>query len=594
MDRCGWNGKIKDFLKLTEGSFLGRLVQFIPDAKELQITAWKDCYHLLHNVFPKVISKIACSEWSIIFEYELPREGGRRPDVLLLLPGRLVVLEFKMKSSLLAEDTEQLTGYLRDLRGYHSTVSDHKLKVSGSIVLTKATDNTATAITKKAFYKISGENGLVKFLVACGKNQDQVVISCQQFLEGRYEPLPTILEAARLILKNEPLPNIRKVNNTNIPNVVNDIKNVITTAMETKSNHLILVTGVPGSGKTLVGLQLAHEEQDAIYLSGNGPLVNVIQDGLDNRTLVQPLLNYKREYLSYGNIPSEHIIIFDEAQRAWDAEKMQKPISEPDLIIEMAMKEKDWAVVVGLIGEGQEIHEGEESGISLWNEAIKKGQWIVHSSDNLDGLFPNSQQHIIIPSYNLTHTLRTHAAIDWHKWVEDLFQCNFTNLKDLTLSIMQNGSNLYVTRNLEKARTFVQGIYQETTKQYGCLVSSKGYRRGTIPILEDKSQYVAYFNHTNSAYYSSRLNHFATEFQTQGLELDLGVLLWGYDFRFENGQWINYYQDRRLKNPYQIRENSYRVLLTRGRDGTIIAIPNDPKLDNTFDLFMSLGVPVLN
>jgi hypothetical protein len=593
MERCGWYGKVKDFLKLNESSFIESLIHFIPDANELQIAAWKDCYHFLQDVFPEVISKINCSEWGIIFEYELPREGGRRPDVLILLPGRLVVLEFKMKSSLLTADAEQLTGYLRDLRGYHSAVSDHKLKVSGSIVLTKATDNTATAITKKAFYKITGENGLARFLVACGKNQKQVAISCQQFLDGQYEPLPTILEAARLILKNEPLPNIRKVNNTNIPNVITDIKKVIKSAKETKTNHLVLVTGVPGSGKTLVGLQLAHEEQDAIYLSGNGPLVNVIQDALDNRTLVQPLLNYKREYLSYGNIPSEHIIIFDEAQRAWDAEKMQKPMSEPDLIIEMAMKEKEWAVVVGLIGEGQEIHEGEESGLSLWNHAIKKGQWIVHSSNNLDGLFTKSQQHIIKPSYNLTHTLRSHAAIEWHKWVEDLFQCNFLDLRELTLSVMQNGLNLYLTRSLEKARTLVQGIYQDTKKQFGYLVSSKGYRRRSIPILEGKSQYIAYFNHPKSGYYSSRLNHFATEFQTQGLELDLGILLWGYDFRFENGQWVNYYQDRRLKNPYQIRENSYRVLLTRGRDGTVIVIPNDPILDNTYDLLVSLGIPVL-
>lgn len=499
-----------------------------------------------------------------------------------------------MKTSLIVEDVEQLTGYLRDLRGYHSAVSNHNLKVSGSIVLTKAHDHTATAITRKAFYKITSEDGLAKFLVACVKNQKKVVISCQQFLDGRYEPLPTILEAAHLIIKNEPLPNIRKVNNTNIPNVINDINEVIKTAKETKTNNLVLVTGVPGSGKTLVGLQLAHEEQDAIYLSGNGPLVNVIQDALENRTLVQPLLNYKREYLSYGNIPSEHIIIFDEAQRAWDAEKMQKPMSEPDLMIEMALKEKEWAVVIGLIGEGQEIHVGEESGLSLWNHAIKNGKWVVHSSNNLDGFFPYSQQHIIKPSYNLTHTLRSHAAIEWHKWVEDLFQCHFSELKDLTLAVMQNGLNFYVTRSLEKARTVVQSVYQGTTKQYGYLVSSKGFRRGTIPILEDKSQYVAYFNHTNSVYYSSRLNHFATEFQTQGLELDLGILLWGYDFRFENGQWVNYYQDRRLKNPYQIRENSYRVLLTRGRDGTVIVIPNDPTLDNTYDLFVSLGVPVLN
>jgi hypothetical protein len=147
------------------------------------------------------------------------------------------------------------------------------------------------------------------------------------------------------------------------------------------------VTGVPDAGKTLVGLQLAHTEQNSIYLSGNGPLVDVIQDSLNDTTLVQALFKYKREFLLHGIVPSEHIIIFDEAQRAWDAEKMQKNFSEPDLIIQLTLKDKSWSVVVGLIGEGQEIHEGEESGLGLWNQAIKNGEWIVNSSERLQGQF---------------------------------------------------------------------------------------------------------------------------------------------------------------------------------------------------------------
>ncbi|WP_142292141.1 DNA/RNA helicase domain-containing protein [Bacillus sp. OV166] len=136
---------------------------------------------------------------------------------------------------------------------------------------------------------------------------------------------------------------------------------------------------------------------------------------------------------------------------------------------------------------------GFPSGLSLWNQSIKKGHWIVHTSDILDGLFPYSQQHIIKPTYNLTHTLRSHAAIEWHKWVEDLFQCHFSDLKESTSFVIQNGLNLYVTRSVEKARTMVQSVYQDTTKQYGNLVSSKGFRRGTLPILEDKSHYVCLF-----------------------------------------------------------------------------------------------------
>lgn len=439
MYRYGWHGTINNFLKLELESFLESLKDFIQDHSPEQVTAWTDCFYFLHNVFRQVSGTIDCLQWGLIFEYELPREGGRRPDVLLLVPGRLVVLEFKMKNILTVADAEQLTGYLRDLKGYHSSVSKYNLTVTGSVVLTKANGGTAIPIKQKGFYKISGEEGLYKFLLVCGKKQDRSSITNEQFLEGLYEPLPTILEAARLIMKNEPLPNIRRVNNTNIPNVINDIKEIVQTARESSTHHLVLVTGVPGAGKTLVGLQLAHNELDSIYLSGNGPLVNVLQDALNDRTLVQPLLSYKREYLNHGNIPLEHVIIFDEAQRAWDPEKMKKSFSEPDLIVEMALKEKEWSVVVGLIGEGQEIHEGEESGLPLWNHAIKNGEWSVHSSENLQGCFPNSKGHTIKPSLNLTHSLRSHASIEWHKWVENLFHSNFEEVRKLTSKVLANG-----------------------------------------------------------------------------------------------------------------------------------------------------------
>ncbi|MBP1950058.1 DNA/RNA helicase domain-containing protein [Virgibacillus litoralis] len=590
MNRCGWYGNTEEFTGLDFEYFISNMKDFINDPSEEQINAWVDCFHFLQNVFKQVQSEIDCLNWGLIFEYELPREGGRRPDVLLLIPGRIVVLEFKMKNMSTSSDVEQLTGYLRDLRGYHNTINKFNLQVSGSLVITKAKQqDRIIAMKNKEIYRITDEVNLGKLLMKYD-NIEGYQISCEQFLTGKYEPLPTILEAASLIMKNEELPNIRKVNNTNIPLALREIKQVIQIAKETKTHHLVLIAGVPGAGKTLIGLQLAHEEKEAIYLSGNGPLVNVLQDYLNDRTLVQALYNYKREFLSYGNVPPEHIVVFDEAQRAWDSEKMNKPFSEPELIIEMAKKQKEWSVVVALIGQGQEIHTGEESGLKLWNQAIANGSWFVHSDNRLNGYFPNAQEHYSKSFLNLNNTLRNHASIEWHSWVENLFKSNFDSVKPITPRLMSNGINLYVSRNLKAIKNLVSKTYSGTNKQYGYLVSSKGYQKSPLPTVNKKNEYVSYFNHPNSPFYSSRLNYAATEFQTQGLELDLGILCWGYDLQFVNDKWVNSHQDNRLKDPFQIRINSYRVLLTRGRDGTIIYIPDDRKLDSIHNLFLSLGV----
>jgi hypothetical protein len=596
--RCGWSGTIHQFLHVEEAKFIGQLTEFVGEAKDEQVEAWRDCYHILQKTFLPYEHE----NWQLIFEYELPREGGRRPDVLLLIPGELLVMEFKMRGNPRSSDWEQLSSYVRDFNHYHDSVAMHSLRVRGALVLTFINEAKMVANKEKRLY-LASASGLVDFIAWVKKSAKGEVVGIQEFLKAQYDRIPTIVEAARAIMKHEPIPSIRKVNNTNIPQVLDTLSSIVEEARTSRTHHLVLLTGVPGAGKTLVGLQFSHMVDGAVYLSGNGPLVDVLQDALGNKTFVQALKNFKCEYLKHGAIPKETILIFDEAQRAWDSKKMKKDFSEPDLMVQIAQDQKEWCVIIGLIGEGQEIYEGEEGGLSLWNTAIRNGQWTVHSKEYLVGQFPNAIQHEIHPHLNLNVSLRSHLALGLHSWVHHLLSGNINQVKNETQQLKQDRFTLYVSRDLEKIKAFIHQRYQGQDKQIGLVTSSRreyGIRQ-PYPFVKGlpvgsrytTKPYVSYYNHAESDYFSSKLQFAASEFETQGLELDLAVVCWGYDLTWNGREWVDHFKDRNLINPKRIRLNSYRVLLTRGRDGMIIYIPDIPHLDATFELYKELGVAEL-
>lgn len=597
--RCGWAGSIAQFLYVEESEFIVQLTDFVGEAKDEQVEAWRDCYHVLHKVFQSFENE----DWQLIFEYELPREGGRRPDVLLLIPGELLVMEFKMRGNPRSSDWEQLSSYIRDFNHYHESVAKHSLQVRGVLVLTFIHEAKILPNNEKRLYLASG-SGLVNFIAMVKKNAKGKIVNGQEFLQAQYDRLPTIVEAARAIMQHEPIPSIRKVNNTNIPQVLDTLSSIVEEARTTRTHHLVLLTGVPGAGKTLVGLQFSHMVDGAVYLSGNGPLVDVLQDALGNKTFVQALKNFKWEYLKHRVIPNEHIFIFDEAQRAWDSKKMKKDFSEPDLMVQIAQDQKEWCVIIGLIGEGQEIYEGEEGGLPLWNTAIRNGHWTVHSNENLVGQFPHANTHEIHQHLNLNVSLRSHLALGLHSWVHQLLTGNFNEVKTETQQLKQDRFTLYVSRDLGRIKAFIHQRYQGQDKQIGLVASSRreyGIRQPYpfvkgLPVGSRYSTkpYVSYYNHAKSDYFSSTLQFAASEFETQGLELDLAVVCWGYDLTWNGREWVDHFKDRNLINPKRIRLNSYRVLLTRGRDGMIIYIPDIPHLDVTYRLFKEIGLDELD
>ena len=582
MNNFGWKGSLVDFIEADRDEIVNSLCmhiynQTLKEAKQnpneestiSQIKSWYDCIAYLKEEIPY----FKHMPGFLIFEYEILRSGRRRPDVLLFLPGEVLVLEFKRYSNVNDPEYAQTSFYIRDIQQYHSTVQEFALKVRGALVVTTE-EKEFQQIPDYQIYQL-GKRGLRELTNRVGKHiTANSLISAEQFLEGTYQPLPTIIESARAIMRDEPLPQIKTLKSSNFNTVVAEVKSIIEMAQQNQTHHLVLVSGVPGAGKTFVGLTLAHEIDKAVYLSGNGPLVDVLQDSLKNKTFVQALFGYKTDYLKYNRVPDEHVLIFDEAQRAWDAKRMKINKSEPDVMIEIA-KQKTWSVVVGLIGEGQEIHIGEEGGIGLWNEAIKDKSFHVHAKHHQQ-VFSYAYSYHENQQLHLNTSLRTHNALMYFEWVEAFINNDREKCKILEEKLRKERFTLKILDNLQEAKEYVQKIYEGTDKTYGIVASSSiKYPKG-VKLVPTSARYVIpkahvqYFNYPESEYYCKRLDYAATEFQVQGLELDMAIVCWGNDLSWENGKCKAEFLRKGAEDPEQLKLNVYRVLLTRGRDGVVI------------------------
>lgn len=575
MNNYGWKGSFKEFIQTDKDEIVNKLClqnyeQTLEEARHHpweestlpQIKSWYDCI----NYLMLEVLHFQHLPGFLIFEFEILRSGRRRPDVLLFLPGEMVVLEFKRYSNVGEAEYTQISHYVRDIQSYHSTVQDFALNVRGGLVLTSERE-TLKGLPNYRIYQLgkSGLRNLVKKLET--QLKDTELISVDDFLNGEYQPLPSIIESARAIMRDEPLPQIKTLKSSNYDHVMGEIHSIVETAKQNQTHHLILVSGVPGAGKTFVGLMLAHQVEKAVYLSGNRPLVDVLQNILGNTTFVQSLYSYKTDYLRNGKIPSEHVMIFDEAQRAWDAKQMQSHQSEPDVIIEIA-KHKQWSVVVALIGEGQEIHIGEEAGIDLWNKAIKNQGFHVHAR-NHQTIFPYALKYNEKQDLHLSTSLRTHNALTYFEWVEAIIEGDFRHANELQKKLIEDRYLVKFVSDLEEAKEYVRKSYEDTDKTYGMVISSGlKYPKGVKVLPYQK--HVEFFNDQTSPYYCKNLKYAATEFQVQGLELDMAIVYWGEDLQWKDNTWEIDYPKKGAKDPYQMKLNAYRVLLTRGRDGVII------------------------
>ena len=634
---AGYCQQLSTFIKDDNSKVVGTLKSFVKDAGESQIRAWRDSIRILKRAVEDILNENPNigEECSIIFEYSIPLES-RRIDALLLLNDVIVVVEFKGKVNPTQADVDQAAAYARDLKAYHRECSS--IPVKCLLVLTQFSGKPSC----KGEVDIVGPDSLSSYC-ANALNSDKAAPKSDNFLGIEcYQPLPSLIKAARELFSSGTLVRIHRAAMATEP-TLNKCSEIVHKTARAKRRGLILICGVPGAGKTLVGLQLAHARylddlavarnngekptSAAVFLSGNGPLVEVLQyelksAGGDGKAFVRGVHDYVKSFTRRaGLIPPQHVLIYDEAQRAFDAAQVQakhqemppefQGLSEPELFIQFAERVPEWCVVVGLIGSGQEIHIGEEAGLGQWNNAIKK----ANLSENWDVYIPDAEEvrahfeGLANVSYEkhleLSITIRFHLATRLYDFVKNLLDGKAGEAKAISIELEQNGYNLRLTHDLEKAKDYLTHRYDRNSDaRFGMVASSKdkdlskhGIPKGfKSPGEVGPGKYGKWYSEPLGVRGScTKLDAVATEFGAQGLELDACLVAWGTDFIRENGNWSNRYasgyrEAGRVVDAKALRMNAYRVLLTRGRDASVVFVPPIPdKMRETYAYLRECG-----
>ena len=341
--------------------------------------------------------------------------------------------------------------------------------------------------------------------------------------------------------------------------------------------------------------------------------MSVLTDALKSGVFVKNLHKIVEEYLkNEAKDFSNNVIVFDEGQRAWDKERMEKRYrasnaSEPNILIRMAEERLEWCVLLILVGEGQEINRGENAGIGQWNDALKASsvEWEVLCPNKLATIFEGTQKVIDDASRNkldLTVTLRTHLAGDVSNFVNNLIEGKIDRASEYVKKIKSAGFSMLVTRDLEKAKEYCKTRYAgQRTKRYGLIASSK--KDSFMKKYGVDNGYAATSNVNIGKWFNTdarsgcsccNLEKVVTEFGCQGLELDMPIVCWGPDMIWNGNSWNLYQKFQSADSDENIyRINSYRVLLTRGRDGFIIFVPNAHLLDGVYTLLIGLDMDEL-
>jgi len=632
--RCGWNSRFPHFRATAPRLIRESLIDYVKDAGPEQIRAWEYSIPPLQSEVGEILQTDGeAPTYSTILEYTLPLES-RRTDVIFLAKSSVVVLELKGKFVPSQADIDQAAAYVRDLRCYHRECENRP-------VLALCVPMKAHGYLGRQYdVHILGPDAVDGFIEGLPHDSSLTPVAPKAFLaETAYRPLPTLVQAARELFEKGDLRPIRRARAATDP-AVNKFKKIIYEAAKRREKRLILLTGVPGAGKTLVGLRTvhAHDLDDlavprengkssapAVFLSGNGPLVEVLQyelrgAGGGGKTFVRGVKEYVKRYSSRpGLVPPEHVLIFDEAQRAFDAEQVRIKHcdvpgfiggkSEPEHFIEFAERIPEWCAVIGLIGSGQEIHIGEEGGLIQWRKAIEgspdPNRWTVHGPPQLRDVFYGSLvRYEESPTLSLDTEIRFHLATDIHEFVSRLLEDeDVLERAALAKKLESEGYHLRITHVLEKAKAYLRERYAENPDaRYGLVASSKDKDLEKFGISNDyqstkRVRYGPWYSDAEDAsgdYSCRHLKDAVTEFGAQGLELDSVLLAWGTDFMRENSRWTNrkargYQRRAQVKNPFQLRKNSYRVLLTRGRDGTVVFIPPLPELKETSEYLVQSG-----
>ncbi|MBP7149413.1 MAG: DUF2075 domain-containing protein [Acidobacteria bacterium] len=632
-----YSAAIEAFLAASPTEILGQLAQ--ADDRDLEAEqkhAWEDEVRILQIALTGL-------DGTLFLEFDVPRLGSRI-DAVVISGAAIFPLEFKCgQREYHRADIEQAWDYALDLKNFH--LASHQAPILPVLIATHATwshetwkpphaDDTRQPLCCNAAALDSVLRHGLELANGAGPEIDG-----QTWGAAPYHPTPTIIEAARALYARHSVDAISRhdAGAKNLSLTSASVEAIIERSRAEHQKAIVFVTGVPGAGKTLVGLNVATRRREfgetrAVFLSGNGPLVAVLQEALIRdelartgnkerkgaiRQKVKPFIQNVHHFRDEGirrpdEAPFDHVVIFDEAQRAWNREKTsdfmkrRKKVldfdrSEPEFLISYLDRHRSWAVIICLVGGGQEIHTG-EAGIAAWLEAVRTSfphwhTWV--SPDLTDSEY--AAMHALdafadTPRVVLHRDSRLHLASSMRSFrservsafVKALLDCDIVNARAMLADVLRRYP-IAVTRDLARAKQWIRE-HARGSERYGLVASSQAQRLKPHAIdvrvevdpihwfLDDRRD-------TRSSYY---LEDAATEFQIQGLELDWVCVTWDADLRLEApGTWRHHsfrgdsWQHIRKSERKQYLLNAYRVLLTRARQGMVIFVPAGDEADPT-------------
>ena len=641
MRRSYYSNTILNFINESNKSILGKLNSSynLENLNIKQTKAWEEQILILKEIL------ITFKSGKIYFEFCIPRMG-KRADNILIIDGLIFILEFKIGSKSFDKSSlNQVLDYSLDLQNFHE--GSHNCAIVPILIATEATKTINDLIVKERIYnpiKCNTSNLFesINYILKNSKHEDIIV---ENWESSSYKPTPTIIEAAQALYRNHNVEEITRYEaGDNLAITTNSLNEIINLSKENNNKSICFVTGVPGAGKTLVGLNIVNErkkldkDENAVFLSGNGPLVTVLREALaqDRKTAskekgvkiniedarrefnakIQNVHHFRDEYFNSEKAPNEKVVIFDESQRAWNLDKTSKFVkekysisnfskSEPDFLIDFMNRHQEWCCIICLIGGGQEINTG-EAGIEEWINALKSkyNDWNVYYSDSIvdsDNYLVNTKTNTWIKENGRKQT-NLHLAVPVRSFrsnkLSDFVEAVLNLKKDRAIKIYKElikDFPIVLTRNKEDAKQWINNK-KRGSERTGIVISSSARRlrangidsENGIRSNSDKSKITNWFlGDENDIRSSTFLEIPATQFAIQGLELDWICLAWGGDLSHNGEEW-EYRKFRGanwnnigIKEQKEFLINAYRVLLTRARQGIVIYIPYGNTLDKT-------------
>jgi len=601
----GWAGQVDEFLAADQLDILDALKQHhterFPnfDLGQNQISAWIRTIDSFQDHLQPLAGFEGGSESLIVFEYELPGEGGRRPDVTIVTPTQHVfVIECKNRGTLHNPDIDQLEQYRNDLTGYHSQTPPEQTQAYLCLL---DSANGALDVDDRSVPILQVDKGGFDSLLADIQEalRQPTTYAPASWLDGEYTPMPELTDAVVETFQEGELSYITEFHNsTNVEDAIGHIQAATERAINKQKHILVLVTGAPGSGKTMVGLQssvlLRDSDFESMYLSGNGHLVAVIQDALQRagadtrsaKSIIRPINEFKSGVTGNRSSAPADVYIFDEGQRAWTTDKVYNfDGNEIELLVDVAER-RDAGVLVGLIGEGQAIHEGEEGDLDAWIRSLEQASgagtdWEVMVADRD---LPDTESISTVSTESTLHldtNIRAKYADRLHEWVDSVLAGESKDAANVAANLQDGGYTLQVTDSRSAAETYAtEEFHHADGMKYGWLISSQHRDRDDPegmepPFIDDDEVYGKWFNApATEAGSCCQLDQPVTEFGCQGLEIDFSLVFWGNDLTWTGSEWevaagVREFEES-PQSPLELTMNVYRVLMTRGRRGMII------------------------